>query len=36
MEMAAVQGNGSLVNALESEIALYRARSPLRETSPTN
>jgi tetratricopeptide (TPR) repeat protein len=36
MKMAAVQDNRGLVNALGREIALYRARSPLRETSPAN
>src|SRR6266513_215702 len=36
MKMAAVQDNRSLVNALEREIALYQARAPLRETSPSN
>jgi protein O-mannosyl-transferase len=36
MEMATVQINRGLVKALEREMALYRARAPLRETSPTN
>src|SRR6266496_1220386 len=36
MEMAIAQNNRGLVNALESDIALYRARAPLRETSPSN
>ncbi len=35
MEMAIAQNNRGLVNALESDIALYRARAPLRETSPS-
>ena len=36
MKMAAVQDNRDLVNALGREIALYQARSPLREASPAN
>ncbi len=36
MEMAVVQDNHGLANALGREIALYRAGAPLRETSPTN
>src|SRR5436190_459024 len=36
MEMAVVQDNRGLANALGREIALYQARVPLRETSPTN
>jgi len=36
MKMAAVQDNRGLVNALGREIALYQARSPLREASPAN
>jgi tetratricopeptide (TPR) repeat protein len=34
MEMATEQGKSGLANALKSEIALYRAHAPRRETSP--
>jgi tetratricopeptide (TPR) repeat protein len=34
IEIAIAQGKSGLVNALEREIALYRARAPRRETSP--
>ena len=34
MQLATVQGKSGLANALEKELILYRAYSPLRETEP--
>jgi protein O-mannosyl-transferase len=36
MEIATAQGSPGLVNALEREIVLYRARTPLRKAFPAN
>jgi protein O-mannosyl-transferase len=36
MEIASAQGNSDLAKALETEIALYRARTPIDEKPPIN